>query len=348
MTEDMNNKEHATEMGRKKFPDLIDFILLFWNEKKKIIYITAGFIVIGLIYALLSDPWYKATVNLLPTEGGSNRILNQYSNLAALAGINLGGDTGDKYALYPEIIKSNFILDRILKHKFKTKTFENPVTLFEFWDTEIDSSKKNWRHKMYEEAKIKLKEKAKLIYKEVHYHGDRFGTKIETNFKVFVGQKSGFENKFVIDKGSIGKLKVNFKVQLEKESFCKVLNKVIGKGKKDEVEIYDKILLNGENSSSLNKLRGVAINGGKMFFKGETEATKKAKNARGHIDCQEIIIGENSIVQSTPIIIVKNPEARVTHEASIGKINQKELETLMSRGLSEKEAIDFVIKGMAE
>lgn len=158
MTEDMNNKEHATEMGRKKFPDLIDFILLFWNEKKKIIYITAGFIVIGLIYALLSDPWYKATVNLLPTEGGSNRILNQYSNLAALAGINLGGDTGDKYALYPEIIKSNFILDRILKHKFKTKTFENPVTLFEFWDTEIDSSKKNWRHKMYEEAKIKLKE----------------------------------------------------------------------------------------------------------------------------------------------------------------------------------------------
>ncbi len=201
-------------------------------------------------------------------------------------------------------------------------------------------------HKM--EAKIKLKKKAKLIYKEVHYHGDRFGTKIETNFKVFVGQKSGFENKFVIDKGSIGKLKVNFKVQLEKESFCKVLNKVIGKGKKDEVEIYDKILLKGENSSSLNKLRGVAINGGKMFFKGETEATKKAKNARGHIDCQEIIIGENSIVQSIPIIIVKNPEARVTHEASIGKINQKELETLMSRGLSEKEAIDFVIKGMAE
>ena len=201
-------------------------------------------------------------------------------------------------------------------------------------------------HKM--EAKIKLKKKTRLIYKEIHYHGDKFGTKIETDFKIFVGQESGFESKFVLDKGSVGKLKVNLRAQLEKESFCKVLNKVIGRGKKDEIEIYDKILLNGESSSSLNKLRGVMINGGKMFFKGETEVTKKAKNARGHIDCQEIVVGENSMVQSTPIIIVKNPEARVTHEASIGKINQKELETLMSRGLSEKEAIDFVIKGMIE
>jgi len=201
-------------------------------------------------------------------------------------------------------------------------------------------------HKM--EAEIKLEKKAKLIYKEIHYHGEKFGTEIKVNFKIFVGSKSSFENKFVLDKGSIGKLKIFLEAELEKNSFCEILNKVIGKGKKNELEIYDKILLNGENSSSLNKLRGVMINGGKMFFKGETEVTKKAKHALGHIDCQEIIIGENSVVQSTPIIIVKNPEARITHEASIGKVNQKELETLMSRGLSEKEAIDFLIKGMIE
>ena len=205
---------------------------------------------------------------------------------------------------------------------------------------------RNVFHRM--EAEIKLEKNAKLIYKEIHYHGEKFGTEVKANFKVFVGSNSSFKNKFVLDKGSIGKLKIFLEAKLEKESFCEILNKIIGRGKEDEVEIYDKILINGENSSSLNKLRGVMINGGKMFFKGETEATKKAKNALGHIDCQEIIIGENSMVQSTPIIIVKNPEARITHEASIGKVSQKELETLMAHGLSEKEAIDFLIKGMRE
>jgi Fe-S cluster assembly scaffold protein SufB len=79
-----------------------------------------------------------------------------------------------------------------------------------------------------------------------------------------------------------------------------------------------------------------------MFFKGVTEAS--AKGARGHIDCSEIIIGK-ALAESVPIIKVSHPEARITHEASIGKVNQKELETLMTRGLSEKEAIDFIVKG---
>ncbi|NCF75289.1 MAG: FeS assembly protein SufBD, partial [Xanthomonadaceae bacterium] len=51
----------------------------------------------------------------------------------------------------------------------------------------------------------------------------------------------------------------------------------------------------------------------------------KAKGASGHIDCQEIVVGENSIAQSIPVVLVKNPEARITHEASVGKVNQKEL-----------------------
>ena len=154
---------------------------------------------------------------------------------------------------------------------------------------------------------------------------------------------SFLENEFILNRGSIGKLKINLEAQLEKNAFCEVISKIIGKGKNDNIEISDKVLLNGENSRSLIKLRGAVINGGKMFFRGETEA--KAKGARGHLDCQEIVVG-SSIAQSIPIIKVNHPEARITHEASVGKVNQKELETLMTRGLSEKEAIDFIIRGV--
>ena len=200
---------------------------------------------------------------------------------------------------------------------------------------------RNVFHKM--EAEIKLKKGAELFYQERHYHGENFGAEVLPNLKVSIGQGATFKNEFVLDKGSVGKLKIFLKAQLKENAFCEILNKVIGKGRKDEIEIYDEILLNGENSRSLNKIRGVVIGGGKMFFKGQTEA--KAKNARGHIDCQEIVVG-NSIAQSLPVIIIKNPQARITHEASVGKINQKELETLMTRGLSERQAIDFIIKGV--
>lgn len=93
-------------------------------------------------------------------------------------------------------------------------------------------------------------------------------------------------------------------------------------------------------------MRGVAIGGAKIVFRGEVLAGEKAKFARGHMDCQEIVIGEKSLAKSTPSIEVRNPEARITHEAPVGKISQRELEALMTRGLSEKEAIDFIIKGI--
>jgi len=200
---------------------------------------------------------------------------------------------------------------------------------------------KNVSHQM--EAKIKLGKNAKLTYQETHYHGENFGTKVLPNLKILIGEAAVLENEFILDQGSVGKLKIILETELEKNAFVEIISKVIGKGKGDDIEIYDKALLKGKNSRSLIKLRGAVVDGGRMFFRGKTEA--KAKNARGHIDCREIVVG-NSVAESVPIIKVNHPEARITHEASVGKVNQKELETLMTRGLSEKEAIDFIIRGV--
>jgi Fe-S cluster assembly scaffold protein SufB len=43
---------------------------------------------------------------------------------------------------------------------------------------------------------------------------------------------------------------------------------------------------------------------------------------------------------------VRDDQARVTHEAAIGSVSKKELETLMARGLDEEEAVDIIIRGM--
>jgi len=43
---------------------------------------------------------------------------------------------------------------------------------------------------------------------------------------------------------------------------------------------------------------------------------------------------------------VADPKAHVTHEAAIGSVDNKQLETLMSRGLNEDQAIELIIEGL--
>jgi hypothetical protein len=38
--------------------------------------------------------------------------------------------------------------------------------------------------------------------------------------------------------------------------------------------------------------------------------------------------------------------AKLTHEAAIGSVDKKQIETLMARGLTEDEAVDVAVKGM--
>jgi Fe-S cluster assembly scaffold protein SufB len=45
-------------------------------------------------------------------------------------------------------------------------------------------------------------------------------------------------------------------------------------------------------------------------------------------------------------VVVRDDRARVTHEAAIGSVSRRELETLMARGLSEPEAVDIIIRGL--
>lgn len=67
--------------------------------------------------------------------------------------------------------------------------------------------------------------------------------------------------------------------------------------------------------------------------------------SRGDVDCVEIVQGRAK-AKALPIVQVNNDKARVTHEAAIGRIDQKQLETVMARGISQEEAIDVVVKGM--
>ena len=102
-------------------------------------------------------------------------------------------------------------------------------------------------------------------------------------------------------------------------------------------------MLRGERSRGLIKTRVVLEDRAQAEITGITEAY--AKGARGHVDCMEIVQGE-AHASAIPIVRVFHPEAKVTHEAAIGSVDKKELETLMARGLAPEEAIELIVSGI--
>ncbi|RLE14458.1 SufD family Fe-S cluster assembly protein [Candidatus Aerophobetes bacterium] len=201
---------------------------------------------------------------------------------------------------------------------------------------------RNLTHRM--QAEIILGKNAIFLYEERHYHGEMGGAKVFPKFRVDVGDGSFFQSIFSLTKGSVGLLSIDVEVYAHTASRIEIVNKAYGRSSQDKVQIRDAVFLEGENARGLVKLRAAASQGGDVIMMGITEAN--APYATGHVDCKEIVKGEGSTARAIPIVRVGDENARVTHEASVGKVNQKQLDTLMARGLTEQEAVDMIVQGM--
>ena len=99
--------------------------------------------------------------------------------------------------------------------------------------------------------------------------------------------------------------------------------------------------LNGENSSVQVTSRAIAKDNSRQEFTSNIIGNTKCF---GHVECDAIIM-DTAKVTSTPQIVANNVDANLVHEAAIGKIAGEQIVKLMTLGLSEKEAEDYIISG---
>jgi hypothetical protein len=57
-----------------------------------------------------------------------------------------------------------------------------------------------------------------------------------------------------------------------------------------------------------------------------------------------LVNGTEAVAIAIPIVSITDGKAKITHEAAIGSIDKKQVETLMARGLDESEAVDVIVK----
>jgi len=196
-------------------------------------------------------------------------------------------------------------------------------------------------HKM--DADINIGANARFEYKETHYHGDDGGIEVITRGKVKVGEGGLWQSTFSLSQGLVGKLDYDFDVFCYEKAVAELVVKAYGRGS-DDIKIVERVHLDGTGARGMAKSRLVLSDRARAEVRGETYGN--APYARGHVDCMELVNGTEARAIAIPIVSVTNDTAKVTHEAAIGSVDRKQVETLMARGLDENEAVDVIVKGI--
>lgn len=192
------------------------------------------------------------------------------------------------------------------------------------------------------DAGITVGKNASYSYFERHIHGDSGGVKVYPNAKIKLKENAKFRSEFELLKGRAGLIEIDYETTCEKKSVLEMIARINAKGD-DVINIRETGHLNGDYARGVLTSR-VAV---RDHAKAEVynKITASGAYARGHVDCTEII-QDDGIVSAVPIVEVNNPKAHITHEASLGSVDSKQLQTLMAHGLSEDDATDLIIQGL--
>ncbi len=193
------------------------------------------------------------------------------------------------------------------------------------------------------DSTIRLRRGAKMIYSETHFHGDEGGIEVFPKTRAFLEEGAVFENEFKLVKGAVGRLAIDFAATVGEKAVCEVYAKVYGKGE-DNIVVSESLHLVGARAKGLAKSRIAVTDRARSEVVGEIVGD--ASYSRGHVDCVEVIRGRDAEVSAVPRLLVRDDTAKLTHEAAIGSVDKKQVETLMARGLTEDEAVDVIVSGM--
>ena len=101
----------------------------------------------------------------------------------------------------------------------------------------------------------------------------------------------------------------------------------------------------GKNTRSTIVAKGISASQGNNTYRGLVKINGGADNAQNFTQCDSLLIGDKCGAHTVPYIEVKNPTARIEHEASTSKVSDDQLFYLMQRGIDEEEAHYMIING---
>ena len=108
-----------------------------------------------------------------------------------------------------------------------------------------------------------------------------------------------------------------------------------------------KVIHNAPNTSSVVNSKSISKDGGACTYRALVRINENAKNSKCSVSCESLMLDDISRSDTIPVNDIRTDEVEFSHEAKIGKISDKAIFYLMSRGLSEEDAKAMIVRGFA-
>ena len=94
--------------------------------------------------------------------------------------------------------------------------------------------------------------------------------------------------------------------------------------------------------------KSISKDGGITTYRGLVRVEEGATNSRSFVQCDALILDDHSVSNTKPYMEVGEQTAQIGHEATVSKVSDDQLFYLMSRGLSEEQAMGMIVNGFIE
>jgi Fe-S cluster assembly protein SufB len=102
------------------------------------------------------------------------------------------------------------------------------------------------------------------------------------------------------------------------------------------------------DTTSVIKSKSISKDGGISTYRGLLKIAKGAENSKSMVNCDALLMDDESKSNTFPTMDVKENVVDIGHEATVGKISDEQIFYLMSRGLSSEQATQMIVSGFIE
>jgi Fe-S cluster assembly protein SufB len=100
------------------------------------------------------------------------------------------------------------------------------------------------------------------------------------------------------------------------------------------------------SSSIISK--SVARGGGRTSYRGLVQVLEGSHHSKSTVKCDALLVDDISRSDTYPYVDVREDDVQMGHEATVSKVSEEQLFYLMTRGLSEDEAMAMIVRGFIE
>lgn len=183
-----------------------------------------------------------------------------------------------------------------------------------------------------------VKKGARLTFTMIHEWGEKVNVRPRTVTHVEAG---GVIVSNYISLKPVGSLQMFPTTHLAGQGAVARFNSVLVAGPGSHLDVGSRIVLHAPGSRAEIISRAIS-SGGTIIARGDLDG--KVAGIKAHLECKGLILNDG-LMHAIPELKGRVPGVEMSHEAAVGKIDQREIEYLMARGLDEDEAVSTIVRG---